>query len=113
MKRLIISAALVLLVVGGAAAQTGDKQQRDVKTAKAKKVTAKKTAKAARVKPVKATSDELNDRRMYKANNGQAATPTGHQATGTGEGYSSLKKDTAVIVPKAATKTKKVKEDQK
>ena len=112
MKRLILSAAMALLVAGGAAAQTTEKQKA-VKTEKAKKVTAKKTAKAARVKTVKVTSDSLNDQRMYKANNGQAATPTGHQATGTGEGYASLKKDTAVIVPKAATKTKKVKEDQK
>ena len=110
MKRLILSAALVQLVAGGAAAQTTEKQKA-VKTEKTKKVTAKKSAKAARVKTVKATSEELNDRRMYKANNGQAATPTGHQATGTGEGYTSLKKDTAVIIPKGTTKTKKENED--
>lgn len=111
MKRLILAAGIMLLITGGAAAQASEKKQKEIKTAKAKKVTAKKTSKAVRVKPVKATSDSLNDRRMYKANNGQSATPTGHQATGTGEGYASLKKDTAVIVPKAATKTKKENQD--
>ena len=113
MKRMIFSAAILLMVAGGVQAQTTEKkvaQKQTTSTHKAKKATAKKSTKAKKTKGVKATSDKLNDRRIYKADNGQAATPTGHQATGTGGGYAALKKDTAVIVPKAAVKPKKTKE---
>lgn len=116
MKRLIISAAILLMVAGGVQAQTTEKKvakKETTSTNKAKKTTTKKTAKTTKVKGVKATSDELNDRRIYKARNGQSATPTGHQATGTGGGYASLKKDTTVIIPKEAVKPKKENEDQK
>ena len=111
MKRMIFSAAIMLLVAGGLQAQTTEKKvekKQTTSTHKAKKATTKKTTKVKKTKGVKATSDSLNDRRIYKGDNGQTATPTGHQATGTGGGYASLKKDTTVIVPKkAAVKPKK------
>lgn len=116
MKRMIISAAILLMVAGGVQAQTTEKKvskKESTSTNKAKKATAKKTTKTKKVKGIKATSDSLNDRRMYKARNGQSATPTGHEATGTGGGYASLRKDTTVIIPKEAVKPKKEKEDQK
>ena len=115
MKRMIISTAILLMVAGGVQAQSTEKKDAKKETTathKTKKTTTKKGTKAKPAKGVKATSDSLNDRRMYKADNGQTATPTGHQATGTGEGYAALKKDTAVIVPKGAVKTKKENKQQ-
>ena len=106
MKRMILSAALVLLVAGGIQAQTTQHQttHKEVRTTKVKKA---KTRKAPKTKALKVTSDSLNDRRMYKASNGQAATPTGHQATGTGEGYSSIKKRHGLYTTERHHKTKK------
>ena len=117
MKRLIISAAVMLLLAGGVQAQTTEKEvaKREATTAhkaKAKKTSAKKANKASKAKGVKVTSDALNERRIYKANNGQRATPTGHEAASTSGGYAALKKDTAVVVPKEGVKTKKENEEQ-
>jgi len=116
MKRLIISAAVMLLLAGGVQAQTTEKKVTQKQTtahkAKATKATTKKSTKSAPVKRVKVTSEALNERRIYKASNGQRATPTGHEATPTSGGYASLKKDTAVVVPKANVKTKKENEEQ-
>ena len=117
MKRVIISAAVMLLLAGGVQAQTTEKKvvKKEATTAhkaKAKKSSAKKATKAKKVKAVKVTSDALNERRIYKADNGQRATPTGHEATPTSGGYAALKKDTAVVVPKAGVKAKKENEEQ-
>ena len=43
----------------------------------------------------KAKTANLNQRKIYKWPSGQRATPTGEEATGTGAGYSSGKKDTS------------------
>lgn len=108
MKRWILSAAVMLLLAGGVQAQTTEKKATNKTTHSTHKAKAKKsTQKGARPKPVKVTSDSLNDRRIYNADNGQRATPTGHEATGTGSGYSSIKKDTAVVVPKGTKKGNK------
>lgn len=116
MKRLILSATVMLLLAGGVQAQTSErtatKQTTTAHQAKAKKGTKAKKAGATKAKGVKVTSEQLNDRRMYKAQNGQRATPTGHEATPIGGGYASLKKDTTVVPPKEATKPKRENEEQ-
>ncbi len=115
MKRVILSAAVMLLLAGGVQAQKTEKKvakKETTTTHKAKAQKAKKSAKAKKAKGVKVTSDALNERRIYKAKNGQRATPTGHEATPTGGGYAALKKDTAVIVPKQPAKAKKENEEQ-
>ena len=117
MKRVIISAAFLLMVAGGVQAQTTEKKvvKKEATTthkAKAKKASAKKGTKDSAAKGVKVTSDALNERRIYKAKNGQRATPTGHEATPTSGGYAALKKDTAVVVPKDSIKAKKENEEQ-
>ena len=38
---------------------------------------------------------QLNNRKIYKGKNGQRATPTGHEATGTNSGYSAIGRDTS------------------
>lgn len=117
MKRVILATAVMLVLAGGVQAQTTEKKvaKKEATTAhkaKAHKTTTKKTTTTKKVKGIKATSDVLNDRRIYKADNGQRATPTGHQATPTGGGYAALKKDTAVIIPKKADSTRKEIEEQ-
>ena len=118
MKRWILTAAVTLLLAGGVQAQTSEKkttkkQATGTNKAKAKKAKgAKKSTATYKAKGVKATSPKLNERRIYKAKNGQRATPTGHEATPTSGGYASLKKDTTVIIPKETPKAKKEKGEQ-
>ena len=50
--------------------------------------TSKKSKKAAK------KSAQLNNRKNYKWKNGQQATPTGNEATGTNSGYSAIGRDT-------------------
>ena len=98
MKRVILSAAVVLLVSGGAMAQsTGGNSSGSAGQSS-------RTTRTTTTKGKKATKDQtadLNNRQIYKGKDGQRATPTGHQATGTNtESYQSLKKDST----KQATK---------
>ena len=51
-----------------------------------------------------AASDTLNDRNMYNWKDGQRATPTGHEATGTNGGYAALGRDSALATRRDSTK---------
>ena len=112
MKRWIITAAVTLLLAGSVQAQTSEKKATQKQATTTNKTKAPKAKGAKNQRAVKVTSPQLNERRMYKADNGQRATPTGHEATPTSGGYASLKKDTAVVVPKEAAKTKKENKEQ-
>jgi hypothetical protein len=48
-------------------------------------------------KSKKGQIDSLNERKVYKWKDGQQATPTGHEATGTGGTESPLPKDSATM----------------
>ena len=92
MKRILLSTAILIGTGSMASAQTSGGQSGNspsvssstVKPKKGKKATAKKAA-----------PDSLDNRKTYQWKDGQRATPTGHEATGTGSGYAALKKDTA------------------
>jgi hypothetical protein len=91
MKRMVIPAAVLLLIAGGATAQStgGNSSGSTGQSSSTTRTTSKKDKKAK-----KANTVDLNDRKMYKGKDGQRATPTGHEATGTNsESYQSLKKD--------------------
>jgi hypothetical protein len=49
-------------------------------------------------------SDSLNDRKIYNWKDGQHATPTGHEATGTNGGYAALGRDSALATRRDSTK---------
>jgi hypothetical protein len=49
-------------------------------------------------------SDTLNNRKIYKWKDGQRATPTGHEATGTNGGYAALGSDSALATRRDSTK---------
>ena len=96
MKRLILMGLLAFFAAGKATAQTssGGSGSRttgavsstgstnSTKTTKNKKGTKKQTA-------------VLNPRKEYKSKNGQTATPTGHEATGTGAANTPPQKNAA------------------
>ncbi len=114
MKHIILFICLFFGIAGTTSAQTTkntDKQTTKKSTKKTAKKTKKKgtTAKATNQKNANARKkpSPLNDRRIYHWKDGQRATPTGHDATGTGGGYSALKKDTLVPTAKDTTSAKK------
>ena len=98
MKRVILSAAVVLLVSGGAMAQsTGGNSSGSAGQSSSTTRSAATKGK----KGKKAQTVDLNDRKIYKGKDGQRATPTGHEATGTNtESFQSLKKDSTKQSPK-------------
>ena len=108
MKRIYITAAFVIgMGLTGMAQTTGSNSSNSTSvsssadTQKDSKNTKKgKTAQAAGAQP-----DSLNDRKMYNWKDGQRATPTGHEATGTGSGFSAINKDSA-IAPRDTTQQK-------
>jgi hypothetical protein len=100
MKRLFLSIFLVTGITGFAFAQshgnnsssrtTGAISNNDTSTTN----TTKKNNK-------KAPSATKNNRKNYEWKNGQKATPTGQEATGSNSnGFASLKKDTGTVQPK-------------
>jgi hypothetical protein len=96
----------MLLIVGGVSAQTtGSNSSRNTsEVSSTTGATATKKSKKAK----KANAVDVNDRKIYKGKDGQRATPTGHEATGTNsESYQSLKKDST-----AAKQSAKKKEEE-
>lgn len=91
MKRFFLSVTILISTACIASAQTSGNQTSDSSavsnTAKPKK--------GKMAKDKKIASDTLDSRKMYNWKNGQRATPTGHEATGTGSGYSAIRKDSA------------------
>lgn len=91
MKRLMIMVLVLGLTAGAASAQTaGSTPTRTTSVNSTGTYKAKKARKAK-----KAPSEVLNNRRIYHWQNGQRATPTGHEAAPTGGGYQSLKRGDA------------------
>lgn len=92
MKRIIFSTAILLCICSIAEAQTTGSNSSNstgvsssTKNGKSSKSnTGKKTA-----------GDTLNNRKIYNWKDGQRATPTGHEATGTNGGYAALNNDSA------------------
>jgi hypothetical protein len=106
MKRILLSTAILISISSVAAAQTsggnsGNSPSVSSSTAGPKKGKGTKGKKAA--------SDTLNNRKMYQWKDGQRATPTGHEATGTGSGNAALGRDTttrkdSAMAPRDSTK---------
>lgn len=98
MKRIILSTIIAISISSIAVAQTSGS---DSSKSKSSPVVKTKNSKSKKGKMVQ--TDSLNDRKIYNWKDGQRATPTGHDATGTGGGYAALKKDT-VTAPRDSTK---------
>lgn len=91
MKRLMIMVLALGLTAGAASAQSsGSNSSRTTSMSSTGTYKAKKGKKAK-----KAPSEVLNNRRIYPWQNGQRATPTGHEAAPTSGGYQSLKRGDA------------------
>jgi hypothetical protein len=92
MKRVILSAAVMLMITGGAMAQStggGNSSGSAGESSSTTRSTTKKSKKGKKAKTV-----DLNNRKIYKGKDGQKATTTGHEASGTNsESFQSLKKD--------------------
>lgn len=89
MKRMMITAAIALMAGSYANAQTTGSTSSN-STTNSSEGSVKQKKKTKQPKKVK-----LDHRRNYKWKSGQQATPTGQEATGTGSGYSAIKKDTS------------------
>jgi hypothetical protein len=89
MKRILLATAITIGICHIATAQTstgnGSTNGPSVSSSRTK------------TKGTKAPSDTLNDRKMYNWKDGQRATPTGHEATGTGGSAAPLPKDSATM----------------
>lgn len=95
MKRILIAAAIIIGMNHAASAQTsGSGASTNAPSVSSSRTKAKGT-KAKKSQSQKSQSDSLNQRKMYKGENGQRATPTGHEATGTN--------GTAAPLPKKAS----------
>lgn len=96
MKRVILSAFLILGTTAVVSAQTTHHKHTSKAVATRKAPAKKKETTAAKVNTVK-----LNNRKIYHWTNGQKSTPSGQDATSSnGSGYAVLKKDTAKVVKK-------------
>ena len=96
MKRLIMVVLATGLVAASASAQSGGGQ-----SSRSTSISSTGTYKAKKGKKTrKAPSETLNNRKIYKWENGQRATPTGHEASPLNGSYQSLKKDTAAVKKK-------------
>ena len=91
MKSVILLTGLMVALSGLASAQTTGSNSSNSPKISTETTDTKKTKK----KGTKKSGDHLNQRKTYKWKNGQRATPTGQEATGTGSGYTSLSKDSA------------------
>lgn len=100
MKRIILLAGAIIGLAGLASAQsTGSNSS---KASQEGSETASK--KQAKKKASNNKSKNLNDRKIYHWKDGQRATPTGHEATGTGSGYSAIQKDSSATPKEPARK---------
>lgn len=98
MKRMILSAGLLVMVGGIASAQTAQHGSSNAIS----NSSPTKTENLKKKKGKKVHYSQLNQRKTYKWKTGQRATPTGQEATPLGGGYASLRKDTStVVVPPA------------
>ena len=98
MKHFILTFALFFGIAGAGFAQKTKKETKKEIVHKEKKAKANSYQAPASKDNTKAVADSskgkllTNNRRIYHWKDGQRATPTGHEATGTGSGYSALKK---------------------
>lgn len=110
MKQIILSIAMAAGISSVAAAQTsGGSSSNGTSVSSASDIQTsgkKSTAKGKKGKGSKAQTkktDSLDQSKMYNWKDGQRATPTGHEATGTGGGYAAIAKDSATA-PRDSTK---------
>lgn len=94
MKRMIFTSLFITGIILAANAQSSGSNSSKNTTATSNTGSAKTHNKSR--KKISAPTDTINNRVNYQWKNGQKATPTGHDATSTnGDGYASMKKDTA------------------
>lgn len=101
MKRVILLTGLMVTMAGLASAQTTGSNSSNSPQGSAE---TSDNMKNIRKKGAKKSNKSLNQRKIYKWKDGQKATPTGHEATGTAGGYTSIRKDTAATVKDTARK---------
>jgi hypothetical protein len=99
MKRMILLTGLLVTIAGLASAQTTGSNSSNAPQGSTESANNQKMKK----KGTKKNTQNLNQRRNYKWKDGQKATPTGHEATGTGSNYSAIRKDT-IATPKDTAK---------
>jgi hypothetical protein len=90
MKKIILASAILIGISSMAAAQTAGGQSSNSTSVSSSTATPKKGKKSQKAA---ATTDSLNERKMYEWKDGQRATPTGHEATGTNGGYAAIGND--------------------
>jgi hypothetical protein len=93
MKRLIITVLTVGLTAGAVSAQSDSSHSSRTTTLSS---TGNYKAKKSK-KTIKTPSVALNHTKIYSWEDGQAATPTGHEAAPTNGGYQSLKRKPAAV----------------
>jgi hypothetical protein len=98
MKRILIAIIIMIGVSQAASAQTSGSNSSNSPSVSSS------TAQPKNSKGKAAASDTLNDRKMYNWKDGQRATPTGHEATGTNGGYAALGRDSALATRRDSTK---------
>lgn len=90
MKRILFAIAITLGISHMAAAQTSGSNSTNgpiVSSSRAKATT----------NSTNASSNSVNERKVYHWKDGQRATPTGHEATGLGDNAAPLPKDSAKL----------------
>ena len=92
MKRILLSFVIVIGLSRVAAAQTSGSNSSNSTSVSSSREQTKSTKSS---KSTTAQNDTLNNRDMYKWKDGQRATPTGHEATGTNGSHATLPKDSA------------------
>ena len=92
MKRILLATVITIGISHIAAAQTSGNSATNGPSVSSSRATTK-TGKSKKSQ----TSDSLNNRKMYNWKDGQRATPTGHEATGTGGSAAPLPKDSATM----------------
>jgi hypothetical protein len=93
MKRIVLSFTIMIALGTAAAAQTSGSNSSNSTSVSSSREQTQGTKKATGKKAQADTG--LNNRDMYQWKDGQRATPTGHEATGTNGAHATLPKDSA------------------
>jgi len=103
MKRFVMATIILAGISSAASAQTSGSNSSNSTSVSSSTATKSSTKGGKKAGAKKAVTDSTNNRKMYNYKDGQRATPTGHEATGTNGGYAALGKD-STTAPRDSTK---------